>query len=647
MVLKVGGESVDTAFVSEVESPTEAAASGGRGDGAGASGPRRRRSRLLMRGESMVASVGLALLVIVIGVVGACGWWLLHTQRASVESARQQHVETVSEILGGAVEGLLADGRVTPVRRLLMDAAERYELQTCRLVAPAGDVIAAADPSHITAEPADADWSGEVNSAPRVVREQGTLLMRRPVHVEGHGQAELEIAARLEPTGPPTWEAQAGVGVVGASSLLALLLVYRWFRSRLRAMGVVREALLALQRGETAESALAVAGDLGDEAAAWNQILEEHQQLRRSAVLERTREQHGPAPEGSSDLAAGCDAVSQGLLLVDEHMTIRYANNAAAVYLQARREALIHTRADEAISDEPVVEAMRNAVGGGLRRRETRELHFGENGQAGVIRFAIHPVRRGESASAMVVIDDVTQQRVAEQSRHEFVAQATHELRTPLTNLRLYLETLQDEPDDPATRGQALNVLNHETHRLERLVGDMLSVAEIEAGSFELNRDTVKVDALLNDVQQHYAAQANEKRITLTFQLPPKLPIVHGDRDKLMLTLQNLVSNAIKYTPEGGQVTVAAEAGNEQMQIEVRDTGIGIASDELEQVFEKFFRARDRRVNSTTGTGLGLALAREIARLHGGDITVSSQVDHGSTFTLTLPVQPDSETATG
>jgi two-component system phosphate regulon sensor histidine kinase PhoR len=204
------------------------------------------------------------------------------------------------------------------------------------------------------------------------------------------------------------------------------------------------------------------------------------------------------------------------------------------------------------------------------------------------------------------------------------------------------VETAIDEGErDASVRGKCLNVINQEARRLERIVGEMLSVAEIEAGSLKVTRGDVRLDQLFADLQGEFAQQAQEKQIKLTFRLPPKLPVVQADRDKFAAALHNLIGNALKYTPEKGQVTVAVEAAPRELVVSVTDTGIGIGEEEQSKVFERFYRARDPRVEKITGTGLGLTLAREVVRLHGGELTVKSELNKGSTFTLTLPSQAE------
>jgi signal transduction histidine kinase len=293
------------------------------------------------------------------------------------------------------------------------------------------------------------------------------------------------------------------------------------------------------------------------------------------------------------------------------------------------------------VKNQAAREVIDASIKGGAVQRRAIEIERTNEEGGGVLRIQVRPLRKEDSPGAVITIEDVTQQRVADAARNSFVAQATHELRTPLTNMRLYLETaLEDGEKDPAVRARCLNVVNLEARRLERMVGEMLSVAEIEAGSLKIRRDDVRLDKLFEEIEADFRAQAEEKKIVMEMQLPPKFPVVMGDRDKLALAVHNVVGNALKYTPQGGRVTIAAREEGKFFVVDVSDTGIGIAPSEQALVFDKFYRSKDARVSKITGTGLGLALAREVTRLHGGDVTVASEVDKGSTFTVTVPLVP-------
>ena len=433
------------------------------------------------------------------------------------------------------------------------------------------------------------------------------------------------------------------VAAIGAAATAVLGVAYRAVRGRLRLADAVRNALAAIDSGETSASGLCLAEHLGADAKSWNNLMVERERLRKHGVAERARETLGGRGQAKGDLSAACDAMSHGLVLIDEKGRVAYANGAAAAFLRAKREDLVGSEVGRFLQVPPVLEAVREIVGGGGRRRTVHDVERKDDGDgagaAGVLRFNVRPVRRDDAASAMLTIEDITQQKVAEEARHAFVAQATHELRTPLTNIRLYVETaIEDGERDPKTRSKCLNVINGETRRLERIVGEMLSVAEIEAGSFKINHDDVRLVTVFEDLERDYAAQAEDKKIKLTFNLPPKMPQIHGDRDKMLMALHNLVGNALKYTPAGGSVDVNVSAAGRNLVVEVQDTGIGISAEDAERIFDRFYRAKDPRVAKIVGTGLGLTLAREVVRLHGGDISVDSQINQGSTFTLTLPV---------
>jgi signal transduction histidine kinase len=505
---------------------------------------------------------------------------------------------------------------------------------------PDNGVIAASEPKEINLHKLAATWSDVPMGAGPNSANQDLVMFSHPLQIPGRGSARLELAAPVDYPIGVFLETQAGVGSIGAATLVSLLLVYRNMRWRLRAMGAIREALLALGRGEKSMAALAVGPDLGPEAAAWNDLLLEKDQLSTLVVVGRARDSVTDRRVNKGDLDAAFDAMSQGLVLINEKLEAKFVNGAAAVFLQARREEMLGSGVARFIKYEEVLKAVEGVASGTIRRRMTIEVQQqgGQDG-AGVLRFSVRPVRREDSAAAMVIIEDVTQQRVADEARNSFIAQATHELRTPLTNIRLYVETaIEDGEANPAIRAKALNVINQEARRLENIVGEMLSVSEIEAGSFKLNRGDVRLDALFEELAADYEAQAKDKNLTLTMNLPPKLPAIKGDRDKINVALHNLVGNALKYTPAPGQVTVNVSIGKNMLTIEIADSGIGISEEDQKRIFDKFYRAKDPRVGRIVGTGLGLTLAREVMRLHGGEITVDSQMNKGSTFTLTLPI---------
>jgi PAS domain S-box-containing protein len=280
--------------------------------------------------------------------------------------------------------------------------------------------------------------------------------------------------------------------------------------------------------------------------------------------------------------------------------------------------------------------------GGDLERTTVAEIRRGEASGGGVLRVARQPLR-GDDGHAppgcVWSVRDVTQQKLAERMRTDFVNSATHELRTPLANIRAYAETLAITDDlDIAQHKEFCNTINSEVGRLTRLVDDLLSIESMEVGSLALARQETNFERLLSETIGKVRPQMEQKNIHFEAILPKKFPTLLIDKDKIILTLVNLLGNATKYTPEGGKVVLLVECRDDAISIHVEDSGIGISPEDLPKVFDTFFRSADPRVQHETGSGLGLSLAREVVRLHGGKLTVQSKLDVGSTFTVVLPM---------
>ena len=223
-----------------------------------------------------------------------------------------------------------------------------------------------------------------------------------------------------------------------------------------------------------------------------------------------------------------------------------------------------------------------------------------------------------------------------EELRRNMVSDVAHELRTPLTNIRGYLEALQDGLIEP--QREVIDSLHEETMLLNRLVDDLQELALAEAGQLHLERAPGDLAPLVRQAVAALLPQAGAAGVDLHVDLPPHLPRVHADPERIGQVLRNLLSNAVTHTPDGGAVTVSAEAGAVSVRVSVRDTGEGIAAKDLPYIFERFYRADKSRSRATGGAGLGLAIARYLVEAHGGQIAVESQLGAGSTFSFTLPL---------
>lgn len=591
----------------------------------------------MLRGDSLFAVTIFAVVGVFLFNLVASLWHNAAFEKNVKEKASVQRVQAVGAMLAKAAESLIAANELSMLRRTIAETGVDYDLRACRIVLPSGEVLADADPGGITLIDLPPTWE----SRPGVYSEHFARTGAQfafPLNVPGRGSAMLDIAAKADDR-MDTLAPQTAQMAIACLALASMLLVHRHARFRLKAIGAIHEILLALKDGNADLATLELDPSLGSEAVAWNKLLSERQNMQIRTTIQQVREAVHDHADAEPTLRAVFDTAPSGLILVNENLTIEHANSAAAVFLQAERDQLIRSDLPAVIKDPRILAAVREATRNPAARRVTIETDQNACGTAAVLRFTVSSIQHEDSQVGLITIDDVTQQRVATAAMNSFLAKATHELRTPLTNIRLFVEEALDRCEkDPAGTSKALNIINDETQRLDRTVAEVLSISQIEAGSFEARRDDVHLDKVLWQIQADHEAQAKEKRIALEFDLPPKLPVLQADRDKIALALHNLVGNALKYTPEGGRILVTASAEKGMVHIAVSDTGLGIAMDEVEKVFEKFYRSRDPRAAKIIGSGLGLPIAREVARLHGGDVTLESELGKGSTFTLTLPI---------
>lgn len=226
--------------------------------------------------------------------------------------------------------------------------------------------------------------------------------------------------------------------------------------------------------------------------------------------------------------------------------------------------------------------------------------------------------------------------------KSDFISVVSHELRTPLTSIKAFTELILMKPKMPVEkRNRLLDIINSETDRLARLISDILDLTKIEAGKLTWHITNLSIPEIIRTSVTNMQSLAENRSLLITTDLDPALPLLYGDRDRLVQVVTNILSNAVKFTPPGGNIRIAArltEKPKPQISVAVTDTGVGIAAADLELIFEKFRRAGDVLTNNTEGTGLGLAISRQIVEYHGGTIWASSAPGKGSTFTFTLPL---------
>ncbi|WP_249310477.1 ATP-binding protein [Congzhengia minquanensis] len=272
-----------------------------------------------------------------------------------------------------------------------------------------------------------------------------------------------------------------------------------------------------------------------------------------------------------------------------------------------------------------------------LEEKRSCEREVTKDNIALKVNFAVFDDERNKTGGVLAVLHDITKQQKLENSRREFVANVSHELRTPLTTVKSYAETLLDFVKDNKTAAAFTNTILNETDRMTRLVKDLLVLSSLE-NSASLNKTVFSLKAMIHDVVSTMTLVASEKGHRLQFKQSSELPEFYGDSDKLEQVLYNIISNSIKYTPNGGKILVRAGKVYHEIQIEVQDTGIGIPEKDLSRIFERFYRVDKARSRELGGTGLGLAISKSIIDSHGGQIHIDSKPGEGTSVLITLPI---------
>ncbi|HEY2881491.1 MAG TPA: ATP-binding protein [Pirellulales bacterium] len=255
--------------------------------------------------------------------------------------------------------------------------------------------------------------------------------------------------------------------------------------------------------------------------------------------------------------------------------------------------------------------------------------------------LASRDVRGDENPATgvLVVLRNMSQLKASHKRNAEFVSAVSHEMKTPLAGIKAYAEMLADgDADDEKTREEFLSVINGQANRLQRLIDNLLNLARIEAGVVQVSKESTSLNELLQETLELVRPAAEAKHIKLTADLSNMYIGVLIDRDMMTQAAINLLSNAIKYTPEHGRVTLRSRPADEQAVFEVEDTGVGLCEEDQARIFERFYRVKKDR-DMASGTGLGLPLAKHIVEdVHGGRLSVKSEVGSGSTFCVSLPM---------
>jgi two-component system phosphate regulon sensor histidine kinase PhoR len=569
-----------------------------------------------------ITYAGLSMLIIAV-----LGWLLVQT--IETFSVDRLHRDLLDETLVASdlVSPYILSGQTGEIDPVIERFGEELRARVT-VIAPDGQVIAdnESDPSQMD------DHSGrpEVRDAfatgtGSAVRPSATLGV--PFLYVARSIADGEAVVRMS---LPLTEVSALVSnvrqqIVGAVLVAGLLMAGAgWYVARrigdgLRAM---RDQAAAVAAGDFAVRLVpAPTQELGDVGRAFNFMTATLSDTLEELELVRSR------------LEATLVNLTDGVVITDEAGHVVLMNDAARAMLAVRGavlgETLMWVGRDHELSelvDQAVVEC-----GDAMER----VIQHGRSGRT--LQIAARCLEAPDERIGVVVLRDITELRKLEGVRRDFVANVSHELRTPLTSIRAMVETLEAGAlDDPDVSGVFLTRIVSEVDRLADMVDELLDLARLESDRLRLALDWLDPGEIAREAEARLAAQIARSGLTITTSTEPGLPLLRADRTRIGQVLLNLIHNAVKFTPAGGAIQLSVSEEDGWIVYQVEDTGVGVDPEEIDRLFERFYKAdRSRRSH---GTGLGLAIAKHVVQAHGGSIEAERNRPHGMIFTFRLPV---------
>jgi two-component system phosphate regulon sensor histidine kinase PhoR len=371
------------------------------------------------------------------------------------------------------------------------------------------------------------------------------------------------------------------------------------------------------------------------EALVFSRFFKNREKIQAEEPEERTEKTFA----AGSLFEATLGGMREGLLVVNRDMRVVASNPAAHKLFSSSLQKLNSQRLTELTRNPAIYSAFLDGLKGNEVTGVKVEIHAPERQVFDLRVVPIGNVNGSGAEGALGVFFDITRTERLELVRQEFLSNVSHELRTPLTSIMAFVETLENgAKEDPESCQRFLSIIRKNASRMHMLIDDILELTAIEGGAIQLHAATVDLHDLVNDVCLSLTTQAQARNVTLENKVAPGVT-VYADSHRLEQMLTNLVDNGIKFSHEKGTVSIKYESG-ERDRILVTDDGDGIPAQHLERLFERFYRVDRARSRELGGTGLGLAIVKHLALLHGGKVTIESELGKGSTFTLHLPKKP-------
>lgn len=396
-----------------------------------------------------------------------------------------------------------------------------------------------------------------------------------------------------------------------------------------RPMSDMRKQAIAMSKGNFSRKVKVYGFDeIGQLAVSFNNLARKLQEAHATTEGERRK------------LTSVLTHMTDGVIATDRKGRVILINEPALNLLNVPRETVMSKPILEVlgIEEEYSFESL-------LEDNDSHILDFSTRNKPLILRANFSAIQKetGLINGLITVLHDITEQEKIDQERREFVANVSHELRTPLTTMRSYLEALADGAwKDEQIAPKFLGVTQTETERMIRLVNDLLQLSRFDSHEARLDKTWVNFTDFFNHIIDRFE-MTKEQHITFKRNFAKKAIFIQIDKDKITQVLDNIISNAIKYSPEGGKITFHVKENQNSIQVSISDEGVGIPKDKVKKIFERFYRVDKARSRSLGGTGLGLAIAKEMILLHGGNIWATSEEGKGTTIYFTLPLDEEED----
>ena len=422
----------------------------------------------------------------------------------------------------------------------------------------------------------------------------------------------------------------ASLLAVGISMVVAILIAH----SITQPIGEMREQALRIARGDYSRKVTVHGKDeLGQLAVTFNQLAEQIEETQDAMESERNR------------LNSVLSHMSDGVVATDRRGKVITINDMALSLLGISKEAAIGQNILNLLDIEKdytlrkILESTEELL---IERKESKY------GDTMIIRVEFSMIRResGFISGLVAVLHDVTEQEQNERDRREFVSNVSHELRTPLTSMRSYIETLSEGAwQDQEMAPRFLKITLDETDRMIRMINDLLDLSRMDNDNLKLNIEMVNFNELVNFVLDRFDViiANSEKKYRIVREFTQRPLFVEVDTDRMIQVIDNIMNNAIKYSPDGGKITVRLMETHNNVILSITDQGLGIPKKDISRIFERFYRVDKARARKQGGTGLGLAISKEVVKALGGTIWATSIENYGSTFYISLPYEPFEE----